>query len=154
MSSQYMNLFLIPILFGSSYADDGICDNNTFGVNCSQRCPLGYYGRQCNETCNCNFTVCDEVTGCLKVTPELDLCKPKDSGLILRHTLTVSVFFFSLLIGITMTIACRSQYLRLVLNLCRCNTPQNYTSPGRGTNRPNRLLGNKLRLQARDHGES
>lgn len=39
-----------------------------FGVNCSQSCPLGYYGRRCNETCNCNFTVCDEVTGCLKVT--------------------------------------------------------------------------------------
>uniref|UniRef100_A0A8W8KL25 Uncharacterized protein n=1 Tax=Magallana gigas TaxID=29159 RepID=A0A8W8KL25_MAGGI len=78
-----------------------------FGVNCSQSCPLGYYGRRCNETCNCNFTVCDEVTGCLKVTSELDLCKPKDSGLILRHTLTALVFFLSLLIGITVTIACR-----------------------------------------------
>nr|XP_011436184.2 N-acetylglucosamine-1-phosphodiester alpha-N-acetylglucosaminidase-like isoform X1 [Crassostrea gigas] len=143
MNSEYMKLFLIPILFGSSYADDGICDNNTvipacctsymyndtlqqcvacigrFGVNCSQSCPLGYYGRRCNETCNCNFTVCDEVTGCLKVTSdqtelyenitfrELDLCKPKDSGLILRHTLTALVFFLSLLIGITVTIACR-----------------------------------------------
>lgn len=81
--------------------------------------PLGYYGRRCNETCNCNFTVCDEVTGCLEVTldqtelyenitfKELDLCKPKNSGLILRHTLTALVFFLSLLIGITVTIAYR-----------------------------------------------
>ncbi|XP_052717823.1 uncharacterized protein LOC128190009 [Crassostrea angulata] len=143
MNSEYMKLFLISVLLGSNYANDGICSNNTvipkcctsymyddtlqqcvacigrFGDNCTQSCPLGYYGRRCNETCNCNFTVCDEVTGCFKATSdqtelyenitfrELDLCKPKDSGLILRHTLTASVFFLSLLIGITITIACR-----------------------------------------------
>lgn len=30
MSSERMKLFVISILFGSNYADNGICDNNTY----------------------------------------------------------------------------------------------------------------------------
>lgn len=35
-----------------------------FGINCSQSCPQGYYGRRCMETCSCNITMCDNALGC------------------------------------------------------------------------------------------
>ncbi|XP_062568714.1 uncharacterized protein LOC134230866 [Saccostrea cucullata] len=36
-----------------------------FGVNCSEECLAGYYGKQCREKCNCDVSQCDSVLGCL-----------------------------------------------------------------------------------------
>uniref|UniRef100_A0A8W8KK65 Uncharacterized protein n=1 Tax=Magallana gigas TaxID=29159 RepID=A0A8W8KK65_MAGGI len=36
----------------------------SFGTNCSQSCPHGYYGRRCRKTCSCNIILCDNVLGC------------------------------------------------------------------------------------------
>ncbi|XP_052718567.1 EGF-like and EMI domain-containing protein 1 isoform X3 [Crassostrea angulata] len=32
---------------------------------CRPKCPQGYYGEQCNETCTCNADECDDVSGCI-----------------------------------------------------------------------------------------
>ncbi|XP_052718080.1 uncharacterized protein LOC128190182 [Crassostrea angulata] len=76
--------------------DDGICNRSTiipecctdfvyndtlmqcivcvggFGINCSQSCPQGYYGRRCMETCSCNITMCDNALGCPEAASDLD----------------------------------------------------------------------------------
>eukprot|EP00105_Crassostrea_gigas_P045994 XP_019930142.1 PREDICTED: uncharacterized protein LOC109621016 [Crassostrea gigas] len=41
------------------------CSYGTFGINCKQSCPSGYYGRLCRSFCECNATECHHVTGCI-----------------------------------------------------------------------------------------
>lgn len=35
------------------------------GRSCGPKCPQGYFGEQCNETCTCEADVCDDVFGCI-----------------------------------------------------------------------------------------
>ena len=42
------------------------CDPGFRGENCSKTCPDEYYGKKCNNKCNCNDTqFCHHVCGCL-----------------------------------------------------------------------------------------
>ncbi|XP_062574504.1 uncharacterized protein LOC134236352 [Saccostrea cucullata] len=44
------------------------CVAGTFGTNCNQTCPENFYGRFCNEVCDCKD--CDKSFGCQKDTLE------------------------------------------------------------------------------------
>lgn len=35
------------------------------GHLCRPKCPQGYYGEHCNETCSCDAEACDDVLGCV-----------------------------------------------------------------------------------------
>lgn len=35
------------------------------GKLCRPKCPQGYYGEYCNETCTCDAEACDDVLGCV-----------------------------------------------------------------------------------------
>ncbi|XP_062592902.1 multiple epidermal growth factor-like domains protein 10 [Saccostrea cucullata] len=42
------------------------CPLGRFGLNCIQRCTLGFYGRLCTSPCGCEGYVCHYVNGCPK----------------------------------------------------------------------------------------
>ncbi|XP_062612364.1 uncharacterized protein LOC134274126 [Saccostrea cucullata] len=51
-----------------------VCENGTYGINCSQSCLRGYFGHLCRSKCptSCKLT-CDKVTGqCSSLTPVSD----------------------------------------------------------------------------------
>lgn len=42
------------------------CPLGSFGVNCNTTCVANYFGKFCQETCNCTVDqYCDTVKGCL-----------------------------------------------------------------------------------------
>ncbi|XP_056004074.1 protein draper-like isoform X1 [Ostrea edulis] len=68
-----------------------------FGVNCSKKCPEGYYGKQCNEKCTCNVSQCDEILGYLGPSSEFG----RDGQSILQIVLPASLATGTLLLCIT-----------------------------------------------------
>ncbi|KAL4617104.1 N-acetylglucosamine-1-phosphodiester alpha-N-acetylglucosaminidase isoform X1 [Arapaima gigas] len=47
-----------------------VCDAGWTGEDCSQECPLGFYGDACNRTCSCaNGATCDPVRGLCSCPP-------------------------------------------------------------------------------------
>lgn len=54
------------------------------GVRCSSKCPVGYYGEQCDNQCNCkNNSSCDPITGdcvCERGWMGIDCSKPCPKG--------------------------------------------------------------------------
>lgn len=43
------------------------CLRETFGHNCNQTCPSGYFGDRCSEKCQCSSNQhCDIIIGCLE----------------------------------------------------------------------------------------
>lgn len=36
-----------------------------------RKCPWGYYGEQCNETCTCGTELCHDVLGCVTAGEQL-----------------------------------------------------------------------------------
>lgn len=40
------------------------------GLPC-RKCPDGYYGEQCNETCTCGTELCHDVLGCVTAGKQL-----------------------------------------------------------------------------------
>lgn len=35
------------------------------GRSCKSKCPQGYYGEHCNQSCPCDADQCDDVSGCM-----------------------------------------------------------------------------------------
>lgn len=35
------------------------------GRSCRSKCPQGYYGEHCNQSCPCDADQCDDVSGCM-----------------------------------------------------------------------------------------
>ncbi|XP_056004073.1 scavenger receptor class F member 2-like [Ostrea edulis] len=53
----------------------------SFGHNCSEECPGGFYGRSCNSKCRCSNDTCNKISGCLEHRPsEKDgICYDKEN---------------------------------------------------------------------------
>ncbi|XP_048744081.2 multiple epidermal growth factor-like domains protein 10 [Ostrea edulis] len=83
-----------------------------FGVNCSQKCPEGYYGKQCNEKCTCNASQCHEILGCLTVPSEFKRNQQSVSAYILQFVVPASTATGALLLCVLLGFRYRSKKKR------------------------------------------
>lgn len=50
------------------------CESGSYGCNCSEPCPNGYYGQQCYHVCDCpDKQSCDPIVGCTNITMTTDI---------------------------------------------------------------------------------
>ncbi|XP_048752484.2 uncharacterized protein LOC125664033 isoform X3 [Ostrea edulis] len=76
--------------FNFHETENGKCEEcliGTFGVNCSGRCPLGYFGRLCNEMCVCRADECNATYGC---SPETDWSTLLTSKVLIMESVSSS----------------------------------------------------------------
>ncbi|XP_056006309.1 uncharacterized protein LOC130050374 [Ostrea edulis] len=75
------------------------CWPGTFGINCKEDCPDGFYGRFCIQVCDCSS--CDKVSGCQPNSTQTETTKPENSynrGVIIASSLIGSLTFIIIVI--------------------------------------------------------
>ncbi|XP_062618364.1 multiple epidermal growth factor-like domains protein 10 [Saccostrea cucullata] len=95
------------------------CPLGTFGSNCNETCPEGFYGHLCKTKCGCRQ--CDKVNGCLVRTGENSITKEE----IYLSSLGALSFMVCLLIGYIIRKKC-----------FRMRSPGIYLQPFVGSERP------------------
>lgn len=87
------------------------------GRLCRSECPRGYYGEQCDEICTCGADVCDDVFGCITTEKtstsvdekSTDEQKGKPSGMVLKISLSASLFIIIVLLVVLLGVVYRAR---------------------------------------------
>lgn len=71
------------------------------GRSCRSKCPQGYYGEHCNQSCPCDADQCDDVSGCMssgkwmhKISPSLFSTEPNTFLLEKRPFIVKTTYCF------------------------------------------------------------
>lgn len=62
-------LYNLGLVVGTNSVDFGYrlaCETGFYGRNCDKMCRFPTYGQGCQSLCNCTFTYCHHVNGCIQ----------------------------------------------------------------------------------------
>lgn len=63
MLVKVIKMCLFKIITINAYMHTA-CKDGFFGVNCSTKCPVMYFGPSCGFMCSCSIDQCHHITGC------------------------------------------------------------------------------------------
>ncbi|KAK6491480.1 N-acetylglucosamine-1-phosphodiester alpha-N-acetylglucosaminidase isoform X2 [Huso huso] len=71
---------------GMCTANGCVCDAGWMDANCSEECPLDFYGQDCKQECQCeSMCICDPVTGSCNITYETNRTLQRASHCLATH---------------------------------------------------------------------